>query len=374
MYRSQLLILMIKKSLLNIGIIVYVGIFLISINLFENNSSFTLSSGVQFVYAQDNRGGDGDGNGGSKGDGDGNGGSKGDGDGNGGSKGDGDGNGGSKGDGDVNGGSKGDGDGNGGSKGDGDGNGGSKGDGDGNGGSKGDGDGNGGSKGDGDGEGGSKGDGDGDGGSKGDGDGNGGSKGDGDGNGGSKGDGDGNGGSKGDGDGGDNNRNNDSKESGGNNKKNKSIVKDDNNIGQEILIVGEKSTCPTQSESVELSGIINPKGIRLLGDFYPCKIADGGVTLNIPEIPILKLAVMYIDYNGNNHAGALITPAKIQSIGENQGLFVIELDKNMKGINPITGQSTILTKINGLALYNNGDKPVVFKPGNIAALTATFTK
>ena len=254
MYRSQLLILMIKKSLLNIGIIVYVGIFLISINLFENNSSFTLSSGVQFVYAQDNRGGDGDGNGGSKGDGD------------------------------------------------------------------------------------------------------------------------GNGGSKGDGDGGDNNRNNDSKESGGNNKKNKSIVKDDNNIGQEILIVGEKSTCPTQSESVELSGIINPKGIRLLGDFYPCKIADGGVTLNIPEIPILKLAVMYIDYNGNNHAGALITPAKIQSIGENQGLFVIELDKNMKGINPITGQSTILTKINGLALYNNGDKPVVFKPGNIAALTATFTK
>src|SRR5215218_3256031 len=222
MYRSQLLILMIKKSLLNMGIIVYVGIFLISINLFENNSSFTLSSGVQFVYAQDNRGGDGDGNGGSKGDGDGNGGSKGDGDGNGGSKGDGDGNGGSKGDGDGNGGSKGDGDGNGGSKGDGDGNGGSKGDGD------------------------------------------------------------GNGGSKGDGDGGDNNRNNDSKESGGNNKKNKSIVKDDNNIGQEILIVGEKSTCPTQSESVELSGIINPKGIRLLGDFYPCKIADGGVTLNIP--------------------------------------------------------------------------------------------
>ena len=100
----------------------------------------------------------------------------------------------------------------------------------------------------------------------------------------------------------------------------------------------------------------------------------GGVTLNIPEIPILKLAVMYIDYNGNNHAGALITPSKIQSIDKNQGLFAIELDKSMKGINPVTGKSTTLTKINGLALYNNGDKPIVFKPGNIAALTATFTK
>ena len=83
---------------------------------------------------------------------------------------------------------------------------------------------------------------------------------------------------------------------------------------------------------------------------------------------------MYIDYNGNNHAGALITPSKIQSIDKNQGLFTIELDDTMKGINPFTGKSTTLTKINGLALYNNGDKPIVFKPGNIAALTSTFTK
>jgi hypothetical protein len=276
---------MIKKSFLNKSIIVYVSTLLIiglsyqvSINLFENNSSFSLNSGLKFVYAQDNN----DGNGG--GDGDGNGG----------------------------------------------------GDGDGNGG--GDGDGNGGGD-DGD-DGSSPGDGNGDGSEN----------------------------------GGDSNTDNDSKGSDETNKKNKSIVKDDNNIAQEILIVGEKETCPTQSENVELSGIINPKDIRLLADFYPCKIADGGITLNIPEIPILKLAVMYIDYNGNNHAGALITPAKIQSINDNQGLFAIELDKEMKGINPITGQSTTLTKINGLALYNNGDKPVVLKPGNIAALTATFTK
>jgi hypothetical protein len=172
----------------------------------------------------------------------------------------------------------------------------------------------------------------------------------------------------------DDDRKNDRKGSDGNNKKNKSIVKDDDNIEQEIIIIGKKNTCPTQSESVELSGIINPKGIRLIADFYPCKIVDGGVTLNIPENPAIKLAIMYIDYLGNNHAGALITPSKIQSIGENQGLYTIELDKNMKGINPITEKSTILKKINGLALYNNGDKPIVFKPGNIAALTATFTK
>ena len=175
-------------------------------------------------------------------------------------------------------------------------------------------------------------------------------------------------------DGGSNDRDNDRRGNDDSNKKNKFIVKDDNNVEQEIIIVEDKNTCPTQSENIELSGILNPKGIRLLADFYPCKIVDGGITLNMPEIPIIKLAIMYIDYNGNNHAGALITPSKIQSIDKNQGLFSIELDKNMKGIDPITEKSTTLTKINGLALYNNGDKPILFKPGNNAALTATFTK
>ena len=46
----------------------------------------------------------------------------------------------------------------------------------------------------------------------------------------------------------------------------------------------------------------------------------------------------------------------------------------MKGINPITKQSTTLTKINSLVLYNSGDKPIQFKSGNAIALTAILTK
>jgi hypothetical protein len=153
------------------------------------------------------------------------------------------------------------------------------------------------------------------------------------------------------------------------------IVKDYNDdIEKQIIVVTDKITCPAQSDSVELSGKISPKGIRLLADFDPCRIVDGGVTLNIPNNPNLKLAAVYIDKNGNNHGGTLINPVKIQTISKNQGLFTIESDDTMKGINPVTGQTTTLTKINGLALYNNGDKPIQFKSGNIAALTAVFSK
>lgn len=83
---------------------------------------------------------------------------------------------------------------------------------------------------------------------------------------------------------------------------------------------------------------------------------------------------IYLIVSESNHGGTLINPIKIQNINKNQGLFTIELDDIMKGINPVTGKTTTLTKINGLALYNNGDKPINFNSGNIAALTATFTK
>ncbi|HEX6671896.1 MAG TPA: hypothetical protein VF084_06655 [Nitrososphaeraceae archaeon] len=155
--------------------------------------------------------------------------------------------------------------------------------------------------------------------------------------------------------------------------KNKVIVKDDDDNEKEIIIVGDP-TCPTQSENVALSGIINPQGIRLLANFYPCTVENGGITMNIPDSPNLKLALIYIDNNNDNHAGTLITPNKIQSIENNQGLFSIELDKKMEGIDPITGETTTLDKINGLALYNNGNEPLEFKVGSSAALTTTFTK
>src|SRR5215204_2211533 len=155
--------------------------------------------------------------------------------------------------------------------------------------------------------------------------------------------------------------------------KNKIIVKDDSDSEKEIIIVSDP-TCPTQSETIELNGIIVPKGIRLLANFYPCIIQNGGITMNIPESPYLNLAVIYIDNNIDNHAGTLISPSKIQSLDKNQGLFSIELDKKMRGNDPITGELTKLEKINGLALYNNGIEPIEFNEGSSVALTAKFTK
>ena len=81
----------------------------------------------------------------------------------------------------------------------------------------------------------------------------------------------------------------------------------------------------------------------------------------MPNTQIIELAVIHIDKKGNNHEGTLITPVKIQNINKNQGLFTIELNEQMTRLNPVTGKSKTLTKINGLALYNTGEKLKQFK-------------
>ncbi|MGI0050241.1 MAG: hypothetical protein ACRD8K_00760, partial [Nitrososphaeraceae archaeon] len=149
---------------------------------------------------------------------------------------------------------------------------------------------------------------------------------------------------------------------------------DDTNIDKEYVITSNKNTCPTQSETVALNGQIKPKGIRVLADFDPCKISGGSVTLNMPNTGSIKLALLFIDKVGNSDAGVLVKPVKIQDLSTNQALFKIELDGNMNGINPISGQSTSISRINGLAVYNDGNQPIQFNSGNTAALTATFTK
>jgi hypothetical protein len=79
-------------------------------------------------------------------------------------------------------------------------------------------------------------------------------------------------------------------------------------IMREVLVISDRNTCPTQSDSVPLSGKINPNGIRLLADFDPCRRSDGSVTLNRPNTESIKLALLFIDKSGNNHGGILVDP------------------------------------------------------------------
>ena len=148
----------------------------------------------------------------------------------------------------------------------------------------------------------------------------------------------------------------------------------DAGITQQQIIAQNPLNCPTQTENIPLTGTLEPQGLRLLADLDPCMIKDGSITLNMPNTEDIKVAVMYLDKTGDNHKGALINPGQIQVLSNNQGLFKLDLDQIMMGKDPKTGKITTLTKINGLALYNNGDFLIQFGPSNSVALTAILAQ
>jgi hypothetical protein len=155
---------------------------------------------------------------------------------------------------------------------------------------------------------------------------------------------------------------------------------------QNINVIGtDDFTCETPiKEVVKLDEIIiKPKEAILIADFKPCEISSSKVTFNVPIYPILKLGITYIDGYDDDGRGsdnipsiesALVIPTKVQSIDTNRGIFAIQLHDGEKREDRLTGESTTVTDIDKLYLYNSGDEPLEFKSGDNAIIRATLDK
>ena len=156
------------------------------------------------------------------------------------------------------------------------------------------------------------------------------------------------------------------------------IDDDDDNDNDDVKVIKKvykrDNSCPTQSNSIQLKGKILGKGVIVLADFEPCELRDGRATLNIPTNPNLKFVVLSLDKKGNEHDGMIATQQKIQSLGKDSGLYVVNFDDEMIGNDPITGKKKTIDEINGLAIYNTASKSLNFNSGNSLALTAVLKK
>ena len=154
------------------------------------------------------------------------------------------------------------------------------------------------------------------------------------------------------------------------------IDDDDHNYDVKVIkkVYKRDNSCPTQSDSIQLKGKILGKGVIVLADFEPCELRDGRATLNIPTNPNLKFVVLSLDKKGNEHDGIIVTKQKIQSLGKYSGLYVVNFDDKMTGIDPITGKKKTIDDINGLAIYNTATKSLNYTSGNSLALTAILKK
>jgi hypothetical protein len=128
-------------------------------------------------------------------------------------------------------------------------------------------------------------------------------------------------------------------------------------------------------ETVRLGeGSIPAGGIRILADLEPFRIIDGSVQFNAPaNARNLKVIVAESTTRAVTHA-VILNPTKIMDVRQGESLYQVDLDEEISGRNPWTGDSDKVDEYNNVYLMHigEGQRPISFNDQSQATITVVF--
>ena len=128
-------------------------------------------------------------------------------------------------------------------------------------------------------------------------------------------------------------------------------------------------------ETVRLGkGSIPSGGIRILADLDPFFIIDGHVEFNAPaNARNLKVIVAESTTKSVTHA-VILNPTRILDVRPGESLYHVDLDEEISGRNPWTGDSDKVDRYNNVYLMNigEGERPISFNDQSQATITVVF--
>jgi hypothetical protein len=128
-------------------------------------------------------------------------------------------------------------------------------------------------------------------------------------------------------------------------------------------------------ETVRLGkGSIPAGGIRILADLEPFYIIDGSVQFNAPSnARNLKVIVAESTTKSVTHA-VILNPTKIMDVRQGESLYHVELDEEISGRNPWTGDSDKVDRYNNVYLMHigEGQRPIPFNDQSQATITVVL--
>jgi hypothetical protein len=133
--------------------------------------------------------------------------------------------------------------------------------------------------------------------------------------------------------------------------------------------------CPPQSATVVLGpSPMQNSGARILAALDPCILTDGTVILNLPDEKGIQLVAANIQ-GGQTTQSVVVPMQRIAPITEGQTLYNVDLNGQITGTDPATGNPVTLNgNINALFLRNNGGQDVELNGDNSVALNAILRK
>ena len=128
-------------------------------------------------------------------------------------------------------------------------------------------------------------------------------------------------------------------------------------------------------ETIRLGkGSIPAGGIRILADLEPFYIIDGSVQFNAPaNARNLKVIVAESTTKAVTHA-VILNPTRILEVRPGESLYHVDLDEEISGRNPWTGDSDKVDRYNNVYLMNigEGERPISFNDQSQATITVVF--
>ena len=128
-------------------------------------------------------------------------------------------------------------------------------------------------------------------------------------------------------------------------------------------------------ETVRLGkGSISAGGIRILADVDPFFIIDGHVEFNAPpNARDIKVVVAESTRKSITHA-VILNPTKLKDIKTGEALYHVDLNQEISGKNPWTGDSDKVDDYNNVYLMNigRGKGPISFNDQSQATITLVF--
>lgn len=128
-------------------------------------------------------------------------------------------------------------------------------------------------------------------------------------------------------------------------------------------------------ETVRLGkGSFPAGGIRILADLEPFFIIDGHVEFNAPSnARDIKVVAAESTRKSITHA-VILNPVKIGDIRTGESLFHVDLNEQISGRNPWTGDSDKVDNYNNVYLMNIGEgkRPIPFNDQSQATITVVF--
>jgi hypothetical protein len=111
-------------------------------------------------------------------------------------------------------------------------------------------------------------------------------------------------------------------------------------------------------------------GARILAAFEPCILSDGIVVLNLPDEQGIELVAANIAA-GQTTQSAIVPMQRIAPITEGQALYTADLNEQITGSDPATGNPVTLNgNVNALFLLNPSGQEVEMSGDNSVALNA----